>query len=69
MGLVTQFTKNEYNLEYRTRCRAGPAQPENKKSIKGWRGQTLEKTVENKATSSKRQAASFKQQALDKTGL
>jgi len=56
-------------LEYWARCRASSARPENKKSIKGWRVQTLEKTVEAEATSRKPQAASYKQQALDKPAL
>ena len=60
---------NEHSLEYRERGSALPARPENKKSIKGWRVQTLEKTVEAEATSHKRQATSFKQQALDKIAL
>jgi len=48
-------------MEYWGRCNAVPAQPEIKKSIKGWCVQTLEKTVE--AKSLKPQAASFKQES------
>jgi len=48
-------------MEYWGRCNAVPAQPEIKKSIKGWCVQTLEKTVEAEATSCKLQAASLKE--------
>ena len=54
---------NGYLLEYRGRSNAVPAQPEIKKSIKGGRIQTLEKTVE--AKSCKRQASSFKRHEKD----
>ena len=54
---------NVHLLEYWARCRASPAQPEIKKSIKGGRVQTLEKTVE--AKSRKPQAPSFKRHEKD----